>query len=101
MKIGYSSLSNLHHDSATSGQPHLGRLTREIDIEDKIKKQDSLRFHNPRVGSGYPCSRHRLQAVDISGFTFDGKIYLLSAPIAEPLSQVYLIRIPMTKGVLS
>ena len=99
---GDLSLLNLHGDSTTSGQPDLGKLRREIDIEYKIKKRDSLRLDNPRIADSFdfPCSRH-LQAVDISGFTLDGKIYLLSAPIAEPLSQVYLIRIPMTKGVLS
>jgi hypothetical protein len=97
-RTGDLSLLNLHGDSATSGQPDLGRLRREIDIEDKIMKQRSFRSNNPRIFRGI-CSRHR-QAMDITGFTLDGKRYLLSAPIAEPLSQVYLIRIPMTKGIL-
>jgi hypothetical protein len=90
---GDLSLLNLHHDSATSGQLHLGRLRKEIDMEDKIKKRDSLLFGNPRIIERVPgiidrhgaCSRH-LQAVDIAGFTLDGKKYLfLWIPTAEPL----------------
>jgi len=74
---GDLSLLNLHHDSATSGQLHLGRLRKEIDMGDKIKKRDSLLFGNPRIIDiqQFPCSRH-LQAVDIAGFTLDGKKYL-------------------------
>jgi hypothetical protein len=72
-KTGDLSLLDLHRDSAASGQLHLGRLRREIDIEDKIKKRDSLLSGNPRIiDLEAPCTRH-LQAVDIAGFTLDGK----------------------------
>ena len=86
IKTGDLSLLDLHGDSTTSGQPNLGRLRKEIDIEDKIKKRDSLRSNNPRIihSFDHPCPRH-LQTVDITGFTLDGKIYLLCVPLTEPL----------------
>jgi hypothetical protein len=66
-------LLDLHRDSATSDQLHLGGL-REIDMEDKIKKRDSFRSSNPRIRDNIyaRCYRH-LQAVDITGFMLDGK----------------------------
>jgi hypothetical protein len=75
MEIGDLSLLDLHRDGATSGQPHLGRL-RELDMEDKIKKQNSLLYLKPRIiNPNHFCHRH-LQAVDvtvITGSTLDGK----------------------------
>jgi hypothetical protein len=85
-KTGDLSLLDLYCDSATSGQLHLGRLKREIDMEDKIKKQGSLFFGNPRIinSIGSFCSRH--EQVDIAGFTLDGKQCLfLCIPTAEQL----------------
>jgi hypothetical protein len=80
-QTGDLSLLDLHCDSATSSQLH---LKRQIDMEDKIKKRNSLFFDNYRI-EAISCSRHR-QAVDIAGFTLDGKKYLfLCIPIAEPL----------------
>jgi hypothetical protein len=87
MKTGDLSLLDLHHDSTTSDQLHLGRLKREIDMEDKVKKRDSLFFGNPRIINRRRtrCPRHR-QAVEITGFTLNGKEYLfLCIHTAEPL----------------
>jgi hypothetical protein len=83
IKTGDLSLLDLHGDSTTSGQPDLGRLRKEIDIEDKIKRRDSFLSNNPRIIDD-PCSRH-LQTADITGFTLDGKRYLLCVPITESL----------------
>jgi hypothetical protein len=74
METGDLSLLNLHCDDSTLSQLHFGRLRREIDIEDKIKKRNSLDSGNRRIidGEDARCCRH-LEAVDITGFTLDGK----------------------------
>jgi hypothetical protein len=75
---GDLSLLDLHCDSATSGQVHLGRL-REMDIEDTIKKRDSLLRSSRIIGDRYDrCYRHPVNifsefTVDIGKFTLDGK----------------------------
>jgi hypothetical protein len=96
-KTGDLSLLNLYRDSATSSQPYLERLRRETDIEDKIQRRNLLHSNKPRGIRRRHCFRH-LQAVDIYGFTLDGKTYLLYVPITEPISQGCLIRMQMTKG---